>query len=195
MNNAINKIESTTSSPSGSGHQVEFYDTEKTLCKAVAEFLEPGIKSGDLMIVIVTPQHREGIFQVLQSRGFAVDDLVFSKQLVWLNARAVLAAFMDGDVPNAELFNRVVGKIFEDTRAGRDHLAIRAFGEMVDILCRDGNHNAAILLEQLWNHLGKTHGFFLTCAYALGNFYNEVHWRHYREICEQHQHVALVGEA
>ena len=172
-------------------HHVQFYDTERTLSEAVAEFIESGVKAGQPVLAIVTPSHQDAISRVLVDHGFHVEGLVAAGQLRWLDARTLLSLFMKGTIPDVDLFNKCLGNLIVETRTGREHLAVRAFGEMVDLLCRDGNHAGATRLEQLWNDLGKTYGFFLMCAYSINTFYREAHWRHYQEICRQHGRVDL----
>ena len=151
----------------------------------------PGVKAGQPVLAIVTPLHEYAISRVLVDHGFDVEGLVAGGQLRWLDARMLLSLFMKETIPDGDLFKECIGNLIVETRAGREHLAVRAFGEMVDLLCRDGNHDGASRLEQLWNDLGKTYGFFLMCAYSINNFYREAHWRHYQEICRQHGRVCL----
>jgi hypothetical protein len=44
---------------------------------------------------------------------------------------------------------------------------VRAYGEMVDILWREGKIDAAIELEQLWNELASKYSFTLLCTYSV----------------------------
>jgi signal transduction histidine kinase len=60
---------------------------------------------------------------------------------------------------------------------------------MVDVLWRDGNREAAIKLEDLWNELARQHSFSLLCAYALSNFYRESDADAFRTICQSHEQV------
>jgi hypothetical protein len=54
-------------------------------------------------------------------------------------------------------------------RVGRGReTTIRAYGEMVDLLWKDGRSAASIKLEMLWNRLAGTHDFSLLCGYAMG---------------------------
>ena len=68
-------------------------------------------------------------------------------------------------------------------------MGIRAYGEMVDVLWRDGNTDGAIRLEELWEELGESYAFSLLCAYAMGNFYKTTDVGAFREICHRHTHV------
>ena len=51
---------------------------------------------------------------------------------------------------------------------------LRAYGEMVDLLWRDGHSQAAIELEVLWNKLALSLDFALLCGYSMGSFYKQV---------------------
>jgi signal transduction histidine kinase len=66
---------------------------------------------------------------------------------------------------------------------------VRAYGEMVDILWRDGNTRAAVHLEQLWNEASERHAFVLFCAYSMGHFYRASDAVSCLEVCRAHSHV------
>jgi PAS domain S-box-containing protein len=66
---------------------------------------------------------------------------------------------------------------------------VAVFGEMVALLWADGNFEAAIQLEQLWNQLAQTHSFQLHCAYPLNLFPKEEDGKGILEICVKHYHV------
>jgi hypothetical protein len=44
------------------------------------------------------------------------------------------------------------------------------FGEMVAVLWAEKKYDAAIVLAQFWNNLGKSHAFYLRCAYPAASF-------------------------
>ena len=149
---------------------VQFYDDDGFLTDAVGRFLAAGLKAGDRLVVIAAGQHRIGLLKHLEPcNGQAA---VESGQLLMVDARETLAKFMVGDVPDPDLFHHAHSRLLatvRETGGGR----IRAFGEMVDLLWRDGNSRAAIRLEELWNDAGKQHTFSLLCAYVMNNFYKE----------------------
>jgi signal transduction histidine kinase len=60
---------------------------------------------------------------------------------------------------------------------------------MVDVLFRDGQPQAALLLEEQWNQLTADYPFTLLCAYALGSFRTEADAQAFREVCAAHSHV------
>jgi hypothetical protein len=98
----------------------------------------------------------------------------------------------DGTV-HARLFNHVVGATFTEVARIHPKRTIRAYGEMVNVLWKDGLTAAAIRLETLWNELAKSHDFKLLCSYSMGNFYKDAS---VGEITRQHSHLlADTGEA
>ena len=64
--------------------------------------------------------------------------------------------------------------MIEQTLFGRPkEQTIRAYGEMVDVLWKQGLSKAAIELEILWNKLALKHSFSLLCGYSMGSFYKQ----------------------
>ena len=60
---------------------------------------------------------------------------------------------------------------------------------MVALLCGEGILDAAIQLEQLWNHLAGKYSFHLHCAYSLSLFPHAHNAAQIAEICRLHSHV------
>jgi two-component system CheB/CheR fusion protein len=60
---------------------------------------------------------------------------------------------------------------------------------MVLMLSAQGQHDAAIRVEQLWNDLSNTHAFSLLCGYPMSVFRGDEHGAEFRRICDQHSRV------
>jgi len=170
-------------------HSVQFYENEHFLAAAVADFLADGLNAGQIVIVIATMAHREAFHLRLKSKGLDPDDAIRRNQLVWLDARETLAGFMMQSSPDRERFLASVGTVVEGCVRAAGTASVRAYGEMVDVLWKDGNVEGAIQLEELWNGLLQQHPFALHCAYAMGNFYKASQGRAFEQICAQHSHV------
>jgi signal transduction histidine kinase len=175
--------------PGHAGHTVQFYEDEAFLCGAVTDYLAAGLAAGEPLLVVATAPRRHAFSQQLTSRGFDVEDAHRSGLLTWLDARETLATFMVDSRPDRRRFNTALGGAVARSLRGGRHAAVRAYGEMVDLLCQDGNTDGAIRLEELWNGLAATHGFTLLCAYAMSNFHKEEHALQFQEICRHHSHV------
>ena len=179
--------------PAGlAGHDVHFYRSDETLIRSVVDFLAEGIRVGQPLIVIATESHRRAFAHGLRERDLDPDELLAGRIAVWLDARETLNSFMDGTMPSRELFRATVGSVFERLLERRQYLLVRAFGEMVDLLWRDGNKEAAIQLEQLWNELALTYKYSLLCGYSIDNFLHESGIAAFRRVCDQHTSAQVI---
>jgi hypothetical protein len=182
---------SQTETKGGHFHAVRFYEDDTSLCRIVSGFIGEGIGVGQPALVIATAAHNECILDNLRASGADVAALQRNNELLMLDARAMLNLFMEDGLPNPELFRDAATAALRRVAAtpGR---TIRAYGEMVDLLWKDGKSAASIKLEMLWNKLAGTHDFSLLCGYAMGNFYKDVT---IDDICRHHTHrVSETGE-
>ena len=170
-------------------HAVQFYKDELSLAGTVANFLAEGVGDGQPGLVIATPAHAESITRELAQSGLDVETLRTTGELQFFDARKTLASFMTGPWPDPVLFRSRIGEVIEHLCGRRKPCPIRAYGEMVDLLWQDGNADAAIKLEILWNQLARSYEFSLLCGYAVGHFYKETRDPRYRDVCGQHSHV------
>ena len=169
-------------------HAVQFYGDDESLFTTVAGFLSQGFVDGHPAIVIATEAHRAAILQHLRGRLIDVEKAQKMGSLIILDAQQTLDLFMLDGAPDEERFENSVGKLIGDVlAAGEDRVMIRAYGEMVDVLWKHGNPDAAIRLEILWNRLAQRHGFALLCGYSMGNFYKQT--AGFEAICREHTHV------
>jgi PAS domain S-box-containing protein len=175
------------SAMTGPNHAVQFYESDDFLRDSVAGFIGNGLVHGEPVIVIATAQHRDAFAGALAARGLDVTEAEACGDLVMLDARETLATFMAGSMPDPQQFRNSVGGVIGRTARGRQQC--RAYGEMVDLLWRDGNPDGAVRLEELWNDLAEYYTFNLLCAYPMGNFYSESHSEHFEHVCRTHSHV------
>jgi len=168
-------------------HAVQFYGNEESLFTTVAGFLGEGLVSREPAIIIATPEHCVAIERHLRGRLIDCDQARRKGDLVMLDADELLGQFMIGDFPNPELFEETVGLIVQQMLDGRGRIVVRAYGEMVDVLWKQGLAESAIKLEILWNKLALKYSFALLCGYAMGNFYKQS--KQFDEVCAQHTHV------
>ena len=66
---------------------------------------------------------------------------------------------------------------------------VRAYGEMVDILWRAGQQDAAIRLEEFWNELATLQTFSLLCAYYMDNLDANAYGGPLECVCKAHTHL------
>jgi hypothetical protein len=168
-------------------HAVQFYGNEDSLFATVAGFLGAGMISGQPALIIGTPGHCKAILEVLETRLIDVERALRTGDLVVIDAQETLGLFMVDDMPDAYAFETNLGRFIDQMLQGRSTAVLRAYGEMVDVLWKDGLCDAAIRLEILWNQLAVRYGFALLCGYAMGNFYKQT--ERFQEVCRQHTHI------
>jgi hypothetical protein len=170
----------------GHFHAVRFYDDEVSLCRIVAVFLREGLAIGQPALVIATRSHAQGIVAELRAKELDVVALAASNDLVIVDAAEILLSFMVDGQPDAERFFKTANAALDRVRRGRRRITIRAYGEMVDVLWKEGRDLAAIRLEVLWNRLARATECSLMCGYATESFIENVG---VKDVCRQHTHL------
>jgi PAS domain S-box-containing protein len=168
-------------------HFVQFYESDDYLIDSVSGFVAATLQKQEASVVIATAKHREALQRKLSACGVEIEDSVAAGRFIVLDAEETLSKFIVAGSPDPQRFKDTVGAVIARlTQAGRK---IHAFGEMVALLWADGNREAAIRLEELWNDLGKEHHFALFCAYPMSGFDGESLADPLSSVCSCHSRV------
>jgi PAS domain S-box-containing protein/excisionase family DNA binding protein len=167
-----------------SEHLVQFYEADAVLVETVVEYVEAGLRSGEVVIAIITEAHRAEVEEGLRSDGLDLDAACAGGQYIALDAAKTLARLKADGRPAPARFNKIIGTIVG--RAAEGGRPIRAFGEMVALLAAEGNHAAAIELEALWNGLRRVHAFSLLCAYPVNVLGGTAFEAVFGDVCAKH---------
>jgi PAS domain S-box-containing protein len=135
---------------------VQLHPSTHFLSETVGRFFAKGIVDGECVLVMATAAHRRMLCEHLRDAGFDVPRLQQSGRLALFDAREVLDSFMSNGQPDAHLFHSVLGALLAAPLGGEPGVRIRAYGEMVDLLWKEGNRSAALRVEQLWRQLGES---------------------------------------
>jgi hypothetical protein len=182
---------------SGHFHAVRFYKDAGSLAEIVCGFLAEGLKQNEPAVLIATPEHVQCFRKCFSASGIDVDAAIASGRLTVLDAEDTLRRFMRDGIPMAQPFVDTMSPVLRSVAARHPGVFIRAYGEMVDVLWRDGQTAAAIRLETLWNDLARTHEFKLLCGYAIGHFYkgsstDEITSVHSHLVTDSGSHVRVA---
>ena len=173
-------------------HFVQFCETDEFLITSVGKFISAGLMEGDTCIVLGTQAHRDGFDEYLKAEGLTVSVARARGRYISLDAAATLSQILvDGSI-DPTCFYRVIGEIIQ--QAVKSSRNVRVFGELVALLWAEGNREAAIHLEELWNELSRHYPFSLYCAYPMQGFDGEAYGTEFAEICQQHGRV-IPGES
>lgn len=173
--------------PTVGNHYVQLYQETTELADAVCHFIADKLSDQEGIIIVATPSHTDIFCTSLTFRGYSPNALIASGQLTLLDAQTLLSSFLVDGVPNAQLFLKAVGPVFR--KVFTQFSSARVYGEMVNILWKNEEKEAAIQLEVLWNALLKDYNFSLLCAYEIDNL-NHVNYNDALHcVCNTHTHL------
>ena len=173
------------------GHAVQFYTDDAVLLDGLAALFRGSLGEGRSVAAIMTSSHQSGLEKRLLTQGVDLREATQNGRLCTLDADLALSEFMLPAGPSCERFLLEFGNILhklEDTSVEKGS-GVVVFGEMVAVLWAQKKYDAAIRLEELWNELGLTSSFYLSCAYPANIFRDGLTLFPYAEICAQHSHV------
>jgi PAS domain S-box-containing protein len=173
-------------------HTVQFYSDDGVLLDELDNYIGTALAAGSSAIVIATRGHIDNLDDRLRARGIDLAQAQADGRYIALDATEVLSCFvMDGRVDPAR-FSATIGRVIgRAAGAARDaSRRVVAFGELVALLWAEGQAEAAIQVEKLWNELVKTHSFSLHCAYPMQGFSRLEVADSLSQICAEHSDVS-----
>jgi hypothetical protein len=173
-------------------HSVHVYDDDSSLIARLAAITSSGLRVGDAVVVIATPQHREQLIGRLRAQGIEVPEYAPPGRFRMFDAAEVGSLWMERGWFDRQRFLRGMHRILQDAEkvSGSTDHGVTVFGEVVSILWDQGARAAAIELEMLWNDLLSQHAFHLHCAYPrAGLILGEV--GEVAAVCDLHAHVLM----
>jgi len=180
--------------PQCRGHFVQLYDNGSiALAENVALYLKEGLRQGDAVLVIATPENWQGIFQELVHSGADIPQMLETNQLVVLDASETLANLLVDGQPDWGKMEEMAARWMRLARPTRSGGGFRAYGEMVNLLWKARQFAAAVRLEQLWNRLLEHSSFSLYCSYAIDLFDSSIPASAVEGILGTHSHLLPTG--
>jgi PAS domain S-box-containing protein len=147
--------------------------------------------AGGACLVVTTIPHRAALVEQLKRQGIDVTFVTAMDRFIALDVSGMLARFMVDDRPDEKLFNDTIEPHLVRVRHSLGHpsASVVAFSEMVTVLCQQGNCEAAIELERLWEELARRQNLSLRCAYPVGIFSDQSQFQLFRQVCAHHNQV------
>ena len=171
------------------GHVVQFYQDPEFMHRTAAEFLVQGLREDAALIAVLHASDHAALCDYLANQEVDVDDLRARGQLLLLDATETLSRFMIDGMPDPTLFRDLAGSTLSSLLESSGKMRVRGYGEMVGQLWKEGNHEAALELERLWNEIARWIPLSLMCGYGVTGFRNESEARSFDDICAQHSLV------
>ena len=176
-------------------HAAQIYVQDCELAESVAQYVAAGFELGEPAVLVATEEHAELIADRLTALGWDARRIEELGLLIVVDAETTLARFMDGPHPSAAAFERVIGGFLDELAPRFPGRRVRAFGEMVNLLCERGRREAAMELEGLWNRLAQTRDFTLLCGYRVDLFDRAAQVETLPDVCRLHTYVEPTSDA
>jgi DNA-binding NarL/FixJ family response regulator len=172
-------------------HEAQFYSDDAAFLVGFTCFIDAALKAGNAVIVVATEPHQKSLLQRLQAQGLNIGAAIEQGRYLPLDVAETLSTFMVNDLPDPVRFMKVAGDLVAaaaKTAKGEDP-RVAACGECAPILWAQGNADAAIQLEHLWDEIANTCNVDILCGYVLKSFQREAESHIYTSICAEHSAV------
>ena len=172
-------------------HEVEFYSDDRSFLDGFTRLIGAALMGGKAVIVVATQSHRDNLLVKLQAQGLDVGAAIEGGRYVSLDAVERLSTFMLDGLPDPIRFLKVAAHLIlgAANAVNGDPSRVVVCGEGVSLLWEQGNADAAIRLEQLWNEIARTHGIGVLCGYSLKSVQGGMDTEIFQRICAEHYAV------
>ena len=172
-------------------HDVHFYSNDAYFLDGFTQFIEDALEAGSAAVVVATESHRDSLLLRLQARGVNVIGAIEQGRYISLDAADTLSTFMVNGLLDPVRFLKSVGDLIVGAAKAvkGEHAHVAACGECATLLWAQGNAEAAIQVEHLWNEIATRYDVNILCGYPLDSFNGEQGSHIFQEICAQHSAV------
>jgi hypothetical protein len=169
-------------------HVVQFYEDDESFLIGFTRFIEAALNAGNTVIAVLTESHRSSILQHLQSQGLNITAAIEHDSFILLDVAQTLSTFMVNGVPDPVRFQKAAGDLVAAAAKGEGS-RVAACGECAPTLLTQGQGDAAVQLEHLWDEIARTCGIDILCGYILNRFQREQESHICERICAEHSAV------
>lgn len=172
-------------------HEAAFYSDDASFLDGFTQYIGAALMAGKAAIVVATESHRDSLLLRLQAHGLDIGAAIRQGRYISLDAAATLSTFMVSGSPDPVRFLKAAGDLIVGTaKAVNGELArVVACGECAPLLWTQGNMQAAIRVEQLWDEIAIAHKIGILCGYSLSSFQEGVGSYAFEKICSVHSAV------
>jgi len=181
-------------------HEVVFYSEDRQLLDEVSQFIGAALKAGNAAVVVATGSHQDCLGRRLQAYGVDLAAVTEQGRYIALDPADALSTFMVDGMLDPVRFLESLGKVIVKTAEAAnavngEHRRVAFFGEGADLLCQQGQAEAAIQDEKLRNELTKRYDVDILCAYSLSNLEGAMDEEVFQQIFAEHSTVISAGDA
>ena len=131
--------------------------------ESVCDFATTGLELGDSVLLAVTNKHAARIRRELLQRGYKAG----LAETTFLDAEDLAKELLGARGVRAAAYERLIVSEVAALAARAKTRRVRAFGEIVDVLWKQGREDDALALERRWHETSAAQPLRLLCGYRL----------------------------
>jgi CheY-like chemotaxis protein len=173
-------------------HDVLFGSSDAIIVNGLSRFVDRALREGSAVIALFTESHLESVRGDLRARDVDLDLATRERRFIPLNIDELLATVMVNGRPDPARFQQAAGELVAGvtSRAAREHPRLTACGECAPSLWAQGQLDAAIAVEELWDHeVASDRHVDTLCVYPAAARQEDL--RIVRALCAAHTGVEL----
>jgi DNA-binding NarL/FixJ family response regulator len=174
-----------------SHHEAVFYSDDASFLDSFTRFIGAALNAGNAVIVVATESHRDSLLPRLQAYGSDIGAAIGQGRYISLDAADTLATFMLNRMPDPVRFVKITRDLILNAgkAAKGERPRVAVCGECAPLVWAQGNAEAAVRLEHLWDELAKSHDLDVLCGYPLGSFHGKQGSDTFQRICAEHSAI------
>jgi DNA-binding NarL/FixJ family response regulator len=179
------------STVAGSRHTVQFHANDSHFLDEVSQLVGATLRSGEQVVIVTSEATRIGVARRLQARQMNLAMLAERGQYVAQDSALALSQVIHEGRPDQERLAEFIHGLDQVRLAvpngPRGRLTI--VGDMTVSLCRNGDFEAVLELERIWNELTRPLPFFTVCSYPIDCFEHSEARNQLSNVCAAHSAV------
>lgn len=189
--NTITLPKTAFSLPETGNHIVQICQNPTSQADMLTQYVIEGLANSEGVVIIARAALRKDVISKMKELGFDAQSLKSEGQIKFFDAEFLLAGFLiDGELDEQAFEQFVAGPVLAtQAKFGK----VRAFGEMVDVLWKNAQHDLAIELEGWWGELCNKHDLMLLCTYLLDSLDANNYASSLERICKCHTHSLPIN--
>ena len=180
------------STVAGSRHAVQFHANDSLGLDDISQLVAATLLGSDEPVVLVTDAAtRTGVAQRLEAQHIDLARLAKRGQYVAQDSALALSHVMHAGRPDKERVAEMIHglDLLRLTVANRPRGRLTIVGDMSACLCANGDVQAALALERIWDDLTRALPFFTVCSYPIDCLENSESPHLLSNVCAAHNAV------
>jgi len=170
-------------------HSVMFCSSDAMYVDGYARFIASALQDGSAVISLIGDRHEEGLQRRLDAANVDIAAAVREERYMPLNIREMFASMMVNGLPDPDRFQIAADDLVSAAAKRATNARVVAVGEGTATLWAQGQVEAAIQLEHLWDGVASERQMDILCAFPVSA--REGNQQDVRSLCAEHTSVEI----